>query len=1076
MKNFLVVILLLLPCLAQAEGEARLLRFPATNGKDVVFTYAGDLYTAPISGGMARKLTSHIGFEMFPHYSPDGKTIAFTGQYDGNTEVFTIPAEGGTPIRLTYTATLTRDDVSDRMGPNNIVMTWTPDGKNIVYRSRKQTFGFRAHLFEVPVEGGLSEQLPLPEGGFCSFSPDGKQIAYNRVFREFRTWKYYEGGMADDIWIHDFTTRKTKNITNNKAQNIFPMWIGDEIFFISDRDRTMNLFVYNLKSEKTEKVTDFKDFDIKFPTCSDDNIVFENGGYIYLFNAKTRKAEKINIQIANDLNYARSEWKDVSKNLTAVSLSPNGERLAITARGDVYNVPAREGVTRRLTASSGAHERNGQWSPDGKWIAYISDKTGETELYMQKPDGSDIIQLTSNNDCYISNFTWSPDSKKIAYTDRKSRIRYVDIDSKAVTDVVQNKNGFPGYPAWSPDSKWLSYSLAGDNDMDIVYLYNLADKKQTPITDKWYDSYRPVFSADGNYLFFISSRDFNPTYGRNEWNFIYNNMSRIYMVILSKDTPSPLAGKDDKVAAEANKDEKQDKPNTKQPEKKSEDKMVTIDFDGISQRIVGLPVSPGEYSLQYAGNDKVYYMTRRTTKMFDLKTKKETELGENFYLTFSPNGKKVLVRRQSNLYVIDAPSGKINPGEAVDLSEMKTFVNYKEEWEQIFNESWRHMRDGFYVSTMHGVDWNAMKTKYAALLPYINHRADLTYIIGEMIGELNVGHAYVNSGEMPKPERIKTGLLGAQISLDKSGYFRIDSILAGANWDKSLYSPLTEVGVNAKKGDYILAIDGQSTQNVSDLYSLLVGKTDTKVELLLNNQPNKNGAHKVIVTPIADESQLYYYNWVQDNIRKVDEATNGRVGYIHVPDMGVSGLNEFAKHFYPQLDKEALIIDDRSNGGGNVSPMLLERLARVPYRATMWRTTEKTGTVPGQTLVGPKVVLIDKYSMSDGDLFPYGFRKLGLGKLIGTRTWGGIVGISGSLPFIDGADLRIPFFTSYSIDTGEWIIEGYGVDPDIVVDNDPAKEWDGEDEQLNRAIEEIWKELKDRKPVPPVPAPLDKSK
>ncbi len=648
----------------------------------------------------------------------------------------------------------------------------------------------------------------------------------------------------------------------------------------------------------------------------------------------------------------------------------------------------------------------------------------------------------------------------------------VDVATKKVTDVARNKYGYAGVPAWSPDSRWLTYTLTAANNMDVVYLYNLTDGSQTAVTDKWYDAGRPLFSADGKYLFFTSSRDFNPTYGRNEWNFVYTNMNRVYMAVLSKDTPSPLAAKDDVVAIEKD----VVAPAGKQDTKKTAATTVNIDLDGITQRIVGLPIAPGEYGIIYANNDKVYYSMRRNAKMFDFKTGKEIELGEGFSLTFSPNGKKAIARRGTSFYVIDAPTSKVNLDKAVDLSEVRAFVNYHDEWEQIFHESWRAMRDGFYVKNMHGVNWPAMRDKYAALLPYVNHRADLTYIIGEMIAELNCGHAYVNSGEMPRPERIKTGLLGAQLSRDASGYFRIDSILPGANWDKNLISPLREVGVKVNKGDYILAVDGQSLQETDDIYSLLVGKAGKKVELTVNNRPAKDGARPVIVLPIDDETQLYYYAWVQDNIRKVEKATNGRVGYIHVPDMGVPGLNEFAKYFYPQLDKEALIIDDRSNGGGNVSPMLLERLARVPYRAIMWRTSDTMNTVPAQTHVGPKVVLIDKYSMSDGDLFPYGFRQLGLGKLIGMRSWGGVVGISGSLPYIDGADMRVPFFTSYSVDESKWIIEGYGVEPDIVVDNDPAKEWKGEDEQLNRAIEEMLKALANRKPMPPIPAPLDKVK
>ncbi len=1081
MKKTLLLLVLLIPGLIQAKDDARLMRFPSTNGKVIVFTYAGDLYSVPVSGGMARKLTSHVGFEMFSHFSPDGNTIAFTAQYDGNTEVYTMPADGGDPVRVTYTATLTRDDVSDRMGPNNIVTGWTPDGKNIIYTSKQQAVGFRRLLFSVPATGGLSQQIPLPEGGFNTYSPDGKQLAYNRVFREFRTWKYYEGGMADDVWIHDFATHATTNITNNKAQDIFPMWMGDEILFASDRDRTMNLFSYNLKTKATEKLTTFKDYDIKFPTSFDHYVVFENGGYIYLFDTKNRKAEKVNIQLTGDDIYSRNELKDASKSFSNIAMSPNGERLVITSRGDVYNVPVTEGVTRNLTATSGAHERDAEWSPNGKSIAYISDKTGETEIYIQSPDSNinDAVQLTKNSDSYIITLGWSPDSKKILYTDRKARLFCIDVDSKQRTEVAKSEYGFYGLNfSWSPDSKWIAYALRQENEITIVYLYNIEQKKSYPVTDKWYSSRSPQFSRDGKYLFFVSSRDFNPIYARNEWNVIYTDMDKLYFAVLAKDTPSPLADKDDEVKIEDDnkaKEETKDKPSDSKAAPAKPSKDVKVDIDGIQQRIDALPIPVANYFAIFSVNDKVYYSANRNAKMFDLKTKKETDLGEGITLGLSPNGKKALAVQRGTISVIDLPMGKISTDKPVKLGDMQVTVNYQQEWRQIFDESWRHMRDGFYVKNMHGVDWNAMKKKYEVLLPYVNHRADLTYIIGEMISELNIGHAYVTSGEMPNAKRIQTGLLGAKLNLDKSGYFRIDKILEGANWSQSLRSPLSEMGVNANEGDYIVSVDGTPTNTVKDIYSLLVGKAGKKVELMLNSKPDAAGSRKVVVTPIADENPLYYYNWVQSNIRKVEKATNGRVGYIHIPDMGADGMNEFTKYFYPQLDKEALIIDDRSNGGGNVSPIILERLARIPYRATMWSTSEHPGVVPTKALVGPKITLIDKYSMSDGDLFPYGFRKLGLGKLVGKRTWGGIVGISSSLPFIDGGSLSVPFFTSYSMDTGEWIIEGVGVEPDIEQDNDPHKEWIGEDQQLNRAIDEIMKDLKDRKPIPPIPAGPNKA-
>lgn len=1072
-KKFILSLCLLawLPALTQAAGEARLLRFPATNGQEIVFSYAGDLYKVPVSGGEARRLTSHVGYEMFPRFSPDGRTIAFTGQYDGNTEVYTLPAEGGEPLRITYTATNQRDDLGDRMGPNNIVMAWTPDGSRIVYRNRIGD-GFSGKLYTVGKEGGLSEVIPLPEGGFCSYAPDGKKLAYNRVMREFRTWKYYKGGMADDIWIYDPDQKRVDNITNNEAQDIFPMWIGDDIFFLSDRDRIMNLFVYHTKTGNTEKVTDFTQYDIKFPSVNGTTIVFENGGYIYKMDAATRKPEKVTITLSSDNIYARSSLKNGADYLRAFSLSPDGERLAVTARGEVFDVPAAKGVTRNITRSPGAHDRNARWSPDGRRVAYISDATGETELYVQEAGGSEPVQLTHDNDTYIRSFAWSPDSRKIVYTDRKNRLNLLDVAERRKETLMQTPEGEAYDVTFSPDSKWLAYSRTADNRMDIVYVYDLAGKKEYPVTDKWYSSGSPVFSDDGKYLIFASARDFDPTYGNLEWNHVYTNMYGIYLALLASDTPSPFLEKDAEVKPLA----PADKPEAGNVPAASSASPVRFDAEGIAARIVKLPLPAGRYANFYSDGKKVYYQTPSGTKYYDLEKQQEETVADKASMEVAPGGRKAVFYKDNHLYVTDMPAGKVSLEKLVDLSHMKIPVDYPAEWAQIFDEAWRAYRDGFYLDTMHGVDWDAIKTKYAVLLPYVKNRLDLNYVIGEMIGELCCGHAYVNPGEMDRPDRIPTGLLGAEISRDKSGFFRIGKILPGATWNKKLRSPLTEPGIEAAVGEFIVAIDGVPTRSVKDMYALLVGKANVPTELSLNSRPQVEGARKIVIRPLEEEHSLYHYNWIQENMKKVEQATNGRVGYIYIPDMGPEGLNEFSRYFYPQLDKEGLIIDDRANGGGNVSPMILERLAREPYRLTMRRGSSRIGTVPDAVQVGPKVCLINKYSASDGDLFPWGFRALGLGKLIGTRTWGGIVGISGSLPYMDGTDIRVPFFTSYDVKTGQWIIENHGVDPDIPIDNDPVKEWNGEDQQLNRAIEEVMNELQRRKPLPPVPAPRDFSK
>lgn len=1088
-KTFLVLVAIMITVLAFPQDEARLLRFPAIHGNQIVFTCAGDLYTVGKAGGIARKLTNdESAYEMFARFSPDGKQIAFTGQYDGNTEVFLIPSEGGIPKRLTYTATVKRDDVADRMGPNNIVMTWRDDN-SIVYRSRKQTYNdFKGQLFVAKVNGGLSEELPLPSGGFCSYSPDKSRMAYNRIFREFRTWKYYKGGMADDIWIYDFRTKQTENITNTKSQEIFPMWAGDKIYFCSDRDRIMNLFCYDINTKETKKVTQFTEFDIKFPSLGDNAIIFENGGYIYTYDLASGKTDKISIRIADDMITGRNSLKDASKFINSSSLSPDGKRIVFDARGDIFTVPAKSGITKNLTATSGVHERNVAWSPDGKYIAYIADNTGEDEIYIIAQDGlSKPVQLTTGADTYKYALVWSADSKKILWSDKLLRLQYVDVNSKEVVKVSESNDGEFNEYSFSPDSRWIVYTQPTRKSENIIYLFEVSSKKAYPVTDGWFGAGSPSFSTDGKYLFFTSNRDFNPTYSWTEWNHIYQDMSRVYFVTLAKATPSPFVPENDEVAVQQD-----EKPVTsgkasgkegkgKEKEKESVSaKSMEVDVDGIIDRIVALPVEPAAYYGVNASGDYVYYIKtikgETSLMMYNLAEKKETALGEFNSYEISFDTKKMLVVNRQKHAVIDLPRGKIDVKEWTDLSNMKVKVDLKAEWNQIYHEAWRQMKYFYFAPNMSGVDWNAIGKKYEPLLPYVNHRNDLTYIIGEMIAELSTGHSYVEGGDKPQPERIKQGLLGARLSRDASGYYKIDKILKGENWTKEARSPLTELGVDVKEGDFIIAVNGKTTKDMNDIYESLVNTANGQVELTINGSPSETGARKVLVIPIDDEGPLYYYNWVNDNINKVNKATNGEVGYIHIPDMGPEGLNEFVKHFFPQINKRALIIDDRGNGGGNVSPMIIERLSRVMTMISMMRNQ---GPNPGRLTMnwGPKCILIDHYSASDGDLFPYQFKKLGIGKSIGTRTWGGVVGIRGILPFVDGGGIRRPEFAPYDNEGKKWIIEGEGVEPDIYVENDPAKEYAGEDQQLNKAIEVILDELKSwPKELPALPPWPDKTK
>ncbi len=1061
-----------------AGDEARLLRFPAVGGDNIVFCYAGNLYRVGIDGGVAVKLTSDVGYECFPKISPDGATIAFTGQYDGNTEVYTIPVAGGEPRRITYSALVGRDKVGERMGPNNIVMGWTPDGNKIIYRSKQYCFsGLRGNLCLVGAEGGTPQIIPTSEGGFCSFSPDGRELAMNRMFREFRTWKYYRGGQADDIWINTVGTTELRKITDNDAQDIFPMWVGDEIYYLSDRDRTMNLFVYDTRSGQTRKVTDFTEYDCKFPSCSQDWIVFENGGYIYKYDVrKGGSAEKVSISLADDDIYSRSEYRKLGESVTSVSLSPDGKRVLAIARGDIFSLPAEKGPVHNISRSPQSHERDVDWSPDGSRIAWISDVSGEYQIYTAPSDNmTEAKCMTAFKDGYPSLLDWSGDGTKLYFGTEKRDIYELDINSGRLDRILVSELGAFRSFTLSPDGSWAAYVTTLPNRVSAVYLYDVKNRESHQVTDRWYDASSPMFSRDGKYLFFTSSRDFRAQYSSVEWNAGYNVNDYVFILPLAAGAPNPLTLTSDEYSAgktEAKAEAKPAKKNGKAAKEEAAAASMKVDLEGIGVRITALPLPAGRYRLHICKDDKLYYSSfsggTRGVKILDLNTLQTSDGPKETPVVITPDAKKALVRDGKDFKVVafGSPAGK---AEAVPVDEMDMIIDHKAEWKQIFDESWRITRDNFYVENMHGADWDHIHDKYGQMLPYVNHRDDLTYLIGEMLGELNVGHAYITSGESPEIPRIKTGLLGAQYSRDaETGAFRIEKIFRGADWDETLRCPLRAPGVDAKVGEYIVEVGGMPASKLSDIGQALIGKVGSTVDVKIASSASGEGARTVYLKPVGDESQLAYYEWVRNNIEKVDRLSGGEIGYIHIPDMSVEGLDMFTKLFYTQLDKKALIIDDRMNGGGNVSPMILERLQREVYRMSMYRNGSNL-PVPNEAFYGPKVCLIDKYSSSDGDLFPYGFRKLGLGKLIGKRSWGGIVGISGSRRFVDGQDMRTPFFTSYSTD-GEWIIEGHGVDPDIEVDINPFEDYLGIDAQLEKAVEVLKEELKNYRSLPPTPA------
>lgn len=1080
---------------AGAPAEARLLRFPDIYSDTVVFSHAGDLWSVPASGGMARRLTSGDGLELFPRFSPDGKWIAFTGQYDGSLDVYVMPASGGEPRRLTWYPSEVNND---RMGFDNMILGWTPDGKILFRGQRGPLRGFIGEPYVVSPAGGPVERFPLPESGAISFSPDGTRIAYTRIFRDFRSWKRYQGGLAQDVWLYDLGTKSLERITDWPGTDTQPMWIGSAIYFLSDRENwKLNLWKYDLSTKATTRVTNFTEYDVKWPHAGSGKIVFENGGFLYVLDPATGTSTKLTVFLPDDRKLARPRWVKVEDRITGVSLAPGGLRAAVTARGDVFTVPAENGTTRNVTRTEGVREKNGVWSPDGKWIAFISDATGEEELQIVPADGKGApVALTTGSSSWSFPPVWSPDSKKLAFADRAMHLWVVDVVTKQRTLVDTARVWEISQYAFAPDSRWLTYRKQVDTDFNAIFLWDAGTKASTQVTPSVVESGEPVFDPEGEYLWFLSDRDIAPMLGEFDSAFTVNRTTRPYALILRSDGVSPFAPKSDEPKLEAaGSKEKKD------AEKKDEKKPpFRIDLAGLADRVVAFPVAPGDHGSLTAAKGKLFWLSfpslplteaegppAGTLQMFDLEKRKVTDLLSNVNgYALAPDGSRLAVRSAKTLAIVEPKEG-LKPGDGkLDLSGLAMELDPAKEWAQIFRETWRLYRDFFYLPEMGKIDWTAIRKRYEPLVPHVSHRIDLNYVLAEMAAELGSGHTYVGGGDYPKPERMPVGTLGADLVLDeKAGRWKIARILEGQNWNEKRRSPLTEPGVNVSAGDYLLAVDGRDLTARDEPYRLLagtVGPTGEKpvaagggrtVALLVNSKPDRSGAREIVVRPMGSEKDLKYYNWVEENRQKVEKATIGRVGYIHIPNMGGEGLTEFIRQYYPQLRKEGLIVDVRANGGGFVSQIILERLRRS-VKGMRTARNARPSPFPDASFNGPMVALISEYSASDGDIFPYYFREYGLGPLIGKRTWGGVVGIRGlGGGMVDGGYTHVPEFGTYNLKS-EWVMENEGVRPDIEVDNLPADEMAGKDAQLERGIQEILKRLQEHPPVwPPEPKSRD---
>ncbi len=1061
-----LVISLCLGCASsvRAQVDARMLQHPDVSQTHIVFSYAGDLWIVPKQGGTALKLSSPTGEEQFPHFSPDGSRIAYSANYDGNQDVYVVPTLGGLPTRITH------HGMPDRL------VDWYPDGKSLLFASSMHSGRQRfSQFYRVAAGGGFPERLSIPYGEFAAVASDGKTIAYTPITTVFRTWKRYRGGRAPDIWTFDLASKAARNLTDDPSNDEFPMFHGNTLYFLSDRsaDQRANIWSLGLDNQQLKQITRFSDFDVHFPSMGPSEIVFEAGGELYLMGLTGETYQKIDVTVVTDEITLLPRSVNASELVDAISLAPDGKRALFGARGEVFSVPAEHGPVIDLTNTSGVAERYPAWSPDGKRVAYWSDASGEYEITIRDLANPGAEQkLTSYGPGYRYRLFWSPDSKMLAFIDQAMKIRVYDVDKKKSMDVDRGlwmyDEELAGFaPSWSPDSRWLAYRKDTMNRNGAIALFDTKENKVHQVTSGYYNDAMPSFDPDGKYLFFTTNRSFEPVYSDVDATFIYPNSTHLAVATLSDHVLSPMSPRDDSTMVAEDKDDEEEKDDKKDKDKKQKDepKATKITIEGFENRVVLLPPKPGNLGRIRAVSGKVVFHRRPNTgsadeknpvMFYDLAEREEKTIVEDadFYQV-SANGEKIIVGKDDAYYVVEVKEDQ-KLEDKMPSGDLSMTVDPRAEWTQIFNDVWRFERDYFYDPGMHGVNWNAMRTQYGKLLDDAVTRWDVNFVIGELISELNASHTYRGGGDVEQGQDVKVGYLGVDWELS-NGAYRIKKIIRGGPWDTEARSPLDMSGIDVNEGDYVLAVNGQPLDVAKGPWAAFAGLSKKPVVLTVNSKPSMSGSRTVLVETLEDELRLRHLAWVEANRKRVEEATNGNIGYIYVPSTGIDGQSELMRQFAAQFDKQGLIIDERFNSGGQIPDRFVEMLNRKPL--AFWAVRDgATWQWPPVANFGPKVMLINGWSGSGGDAFPDYFRKAGVGPLIGTRTWGGLIGISGSPSLIDGGGVTVPTFRMYDPD-GKWFREGHGVDPDIEVKEDPAQLAKGIDTQLERGIQEVMKLL-----------------